>query len=722
MKKLSLVALFAGFAMVPPPVAASGLLSDGGPVFRTVPSRADALRAPENTPSSGRISGGPSRQQADTAPAPVAVTPPPARLIQQVEEKPRQAAQQPIKLPADRAQADVAVASRQAAPQQAIPLNLEPEKPRQTRQSPPPAARTTATAQPVAARAGANAQGAAAAQSRPVSEAGLKVLSDADVRLYRELFRLQRDKQRAEVAARLSRLEDPVLMGHLIAERLLHPEITAPYSDLQSWLANYKDHAPARQIYALANQRQPRGQTHESPEIPTKGMTKYKDHDSRYRNQGVGEGDRANARTRARMLDRLKTHRVRKEYDKALALLSKSTTRDLLGPETHANVSLRLARTMLNDGQFKMSEMLADRVVRDSDSPQPEGLWISGFSAYRQNRFDEAASTFRRLVYTVPPQSRYYARAAWWAARSYEQLDRQSMARVFLTMASHDRHTFYGQLAQSKLGKQPTFSWVVPALKPDDRQKLVKDPAIRRVIALSQIGEHGLAQHELRLAYERMPYDMDESLLALSIQLDLPATSMILARNLRERNKEYIAGLYPYSRSWKPTGGFKVDQALMLAIMRQESAFHPAIRSRVGAMGLMQVMPGTADQVRRMQGKQPTSRWLLNQPDFNMAISQDYILYLQQEFSDNLIYMIAGYNAGPGNVRKWQRRLGAEDDPLLFVESIPFEETRTYVMRVMANLWIYRTYFYGKDPTLTAMARNQWPTQVAMVKLTDIDG
>jgi soluble lytic murein transglycosylase-like protein len=512
-------------------------------------------------------------------------------------------------------------------------------------------------------------------------------------------------------------------MGNLIAERLLHPNTVSPYDDLQAWLAKYSDQAPARDIYKLANMRRPRGQSHKSPEVGGKSMGKYGDPDARFKNRNDrDEPSVASKKTRSRMLRRLKFYRVRGNYDKAIALLNKSTTRDILGGETYAQVSIKLARTLLNNGEFRMAESVSDKAVRDSSSAQPEGLWISGFAAYRQNHYDEAAGTFRRLVYTVPPQSQYYARAAWWASRAYEQLDRGSMSRVFLTMASHDRYSFYGQLALNRMEKQPDFSWVVPRIKTEDRKRLLADPAIRRVIALSQIGEHGLAQEELKAAYERIPYDMDESLLALSIELDLPATSMTLARNLKERNKEYIAGLYPHSRTWQPFGGFKVDQALMFAIMRQESAFNPAISSRVGAMGLMQVMPGTADQVRQMQGKRPVLKTALTRPDFNMSISQDYLIYLQEQMSDNLVHMIASYNAGPGNVRKWIARDGVEDDPILFIESIPFEETRKYVIRVMSNLWVYRTYFYGKTPTLTAMSNNRWPTQVAMVKLRDIDG
>lgn len=638
MKKTTRIALMtaAGVAVFGSavPVSASGLLDDGGPVFRRVSPMENARPQQTNAPAP-KISGGP---------------------IQAVStSKPKEA---------------------------------------MTLKSPP----------------------------KMAAEGPLRVLSDSDVQTYKDLFKLQRNLNRTAVVQKLAGLQDDLLMGHLIAERLLHPSTVAAYDDLQDWLSKYSDQAPADEIYALANKRRPRGKTHESPKLGSRTMSKYGDPDAKYKNRGNGEGDIVNAQTRRRMLIRLQTYRKRGEFDKAMALLAKSTTKDLLGSETHASASLKLARTMLDAGQFKMAETVSDRVVREADSAQPEGLWISAFAAYRQNHFDDAASSFRRLVYTVPPQSRYYARAAWWAARAYEQLDRQSMSRVFLTMASHDRNTFYGQLAQSKLGKDPEFSWVVPPLKEIDRKRLLEDPAIRRVIALSQIGENGLAQDELKAAYDRIPYDMDESLLALSIQLDLPATSMVLARNLKERNKEYIAGLYPYSRTWKPNGGFTIDQALMFAIMRQESAFNPAIRSHAGAMGLMQVMPDTADHVRAMQGKPAVSKWALNRPSFNMGVSQDYLSYLREEFGDNLIHMIAGYNAGPGNVRKWIARNGAEDDPLLFIESIPFEETRSYVMRVMANLWIYRTYFYGKDPTLSAMANNKWPTQVAMVKLTDIDG
>lgn len=534
------------------------------------------------------------------------------------------------------------------------------------------------------------------------------VLSENDVEVYRKLFHHQKRLERREVGKILSQLEnDDILMGHLIAIRLLHPNFRTPYHELQDWLSKYNDHYPAAQLYRLANIRRPKGQSHKAPNLG-RSMARYSDPDLIFTPE-----DKAPASTqRSRLLRTLRAHRLAVRYTVAEKIYEKPETMKILGRETWASANVTLARSMIGRGYFERAQHRAMRAVEESNQPQPEALWIAGFSAYNQRHFDDAASIFRRLVYSVPPRSRYYARAAWWAARAYEKMGRDSMARVFLSMATHDDFSFYGMLSAQRLDQLPNFSWEEPKVNPEEMQHLLKEDAIRRVIALAQIGEHTMAQQELQSAYDRVPYGMDETLLALSTALHLPKASMSLAKNLRERNKVYLTGLFPQTPAWQPQTGFEIDPALMFAIIRQESAFDPEARSHAGARGLMQIMPATSRHIRNMQRKRHVAQSALENPNMNMTLGQVYLNYLADEFDGNLIHMIAAYNAGPGNVRKWLRKDYPENDPILFIESIPFKETRNYVMHVMSNLWMYRQYYYGQTTTLPYMANHRWPVRM----------
>jgi soluble lytic murein transglycosylase len=539
------------------------------------------------------------------------------------------------------------------------------------------------------------------------------VLSDGDVELYKELLRLQRDRRHKEVEKLRGSVKDTLLMGHLDAVRLTHPLVLATYPDLRRWLTLYNDQSPASDVYALALKRRPRNAKDELP-TPTwvrREPRKKADDDETPRERAVST---QTLRARLALQNRLKSLRVKGQYTQAIKELDKPATRRLLGDENYFRAGFRLAQTMLNGDRDKAALDLAEKLINQTAQPQPDGLWISGLAAYKQRNYEKAASTFRRLVYSVPPRSPHYARGAWWAARAYDRLDRASMGRVFLAMAMQDPYSFYGLLATEKLGEKVDTDWTRPALTEREKQRLLAIPGIRRVVALVQVGERLLAQREMRTIYDSIPYKMDESLLALSIGLDLPGMSHLIARNLNDRDRPYLAGLFAYPREWKPLGGYRLDRALLFAISRQESAFLPAATSRVGAMGLMQVMPATARHIRDMQGKPPLTRDALYRPEISLMLGQDYLDYLKGQFDGNLVHMIAAYNAGPGSVNKWKADEALRNDPILFIESIPFEETRTYVMKVMANLWMYRSHFYGEENTLSTMVKNQWPNALAM--------
>lgn len=537
------------------------------------------------------------------------------------------------------------------------------------------------------------------------------VLSPDDVVLYKWLFDKQRRLQRAEVAAKVADLKDNLLMGNLIAERLLHPRTHASYAELKAWLENYNDQAPANNIYALALKRGSSAGL-VRPMNSVLSLARYRDTDTPYKPAATVQ----DSARRRQLLNTLRTYRVEGQFEKALATLGRGSTRRLLGNETWYEVSLTLSRSLLNHGFFKEAAQLAAKVAEESPADAPDALWVAGFAEYRQHNRDEAVKHFRKLVYSVPRNSSHYARAAWWTARVYEEQQRTSMANVFLNMAAQDSLDFYGQLALEKLGKPLPYQWHQPEFRADDAKDLMQDPGVRRVIALAQIGEHALAQEELKAAYATIPYNMDETLLAFTLQMNLPNASLTLARNLMEQNNTFLEGLYPHSDEWTPYGGFELSRSLLNAIARQESAFNPAIVSRAGARGLMQLMPDTARFIRQSEGKVPYTEEALNNPRLSMKLGQKYLTMMEERLNGNVVYMIAAYNAGPGNVERWVAKdPSITKDPVLFIESIPFVETRKYVARVMANYWMYQRRFDKATPILTAMANSHWPSAVHLV-------
>ncbi len=150
--------------------------------------------------------------------------------------------------------------------------------------------------------------------------------------------------------------------------------------------------------------------------------------------------------------------------------------------------------------------------------------------------------------------------------------------------------------------------------------------------------------------------------------------------------------------------------------MRQESSFDPRAKSPAGARGLMQLMPRTAASLDRNRGFKGRQREKLYDPYLNMSLGQRYLSQLlrSKRVGNDVLRLAAAYNAGPGNLGRWERRMDYGDDPLLFMESLPTLETRLFVERVLTNLWIYRQRFGQTTPTLYALASGRWPTYRAL--------
>jgi len=144
--------------------------------------------------------------------------------------------------------------------------------------------------------------------------------------------------------------------------------------------------------------------------------------------------------------------------------------------------------------------------------------------------------------------------------------------------------------------------------------------------------------------------------------------------------------------------------------MRQESGFNTDASSHAGARCLMQLMPATASYIVNTRYRGAT-RAELYQPEFNLLLGQKYVDHLlEQNGVDNgFLQLMAAYNGGIGNLGRWQKTLKDNVDPLYFIESIPSRETRLFIERVMANLWMYRSRFDQEAPSLDLLATGKWP-------------
>ena len=166
---------------------------------------------------------------------------------------------------------------------------------------------------------------------------------------------------------------------------------------------------------------------------------------------------------------------------------------------------------------------------------------------------------------------------------------------------------------------------------------------------------------------------------------------------------------YP-NPSWRPLNGWRVDPALAYGHIVQESAFRRTAVSQAGAVGLMQVLPVTAQLVSRNRGV-PYTRAALTDPSYNLEYGQSFLEMMRGDpgTAGQLPRVIASYNAGPLPVARWAT-INDKGDPLLWIESIPYWETRYYVPAVLRNMWVYQGLNDEDRTSLRAMAEHKWPS------------
>ncbi|MGL4543722.1 MAG: lytic transglycosylase domain-containing protein, partial [Polymorphobacter sp.] len=350
------------------------------------------------------------------------------------------------------------------------------------------------------------------------------------------------------------------------------------------------------------------------------------------------------------------------------------------------------------------------------------GAWVTGLAAFRTGNCDAAAKAFN-TVGQRGPDNDLAAAAAYWASRADMACARPQLVSANLAKAARYRTTFYGLLAQRALGLAYPFNWTEPDFITADWNYLKSKGGARRAAALVEIGQLGLADRELRYLAAISSGNDYEPLLRLAARLNLPATQYWLAHHPPVGLEPPISARFP-APDWVPYRGWRVDQSLVYAHALQESNFVTTATSRAGAKGLMQLMPGTAKLVKNSfgEGLSPDAAPDVTDPAFNFELGQTYLEQLRDmSYTQGLLpKVVAAYNAGPGSVQKWNASLRDNGDALLFVESIPFRETRHYVEIVMRNFWMYQLRSDTPTASIDALVQGLWPRFPGMAGATGI--
>lgn len=342
-----------------------------------------------------------------------------------------------------------------------------------------------------------------------------------------------------------------------------------------------------------------------------------------------------------------------------------------------------------------------------------------------QGQLEQAEQEFQRFLDKFDPRAPEYetdllsaynfvAASYYWLAQTQSALNKVEESKITLRqLVELHPLNFYAMLARVELNMD-SLSFVkagMPSPESEARQP-----------GLGEMGRKYLKRAEKLIAIGLLEKGLDElaqvthgresaAFLHHLIQLFLKAggyqKTIALSWALSQRNnhdslpQSLIETLFPEAyleKAKNEAEPYRLDPYLVLALMRQESAFNPNAHSSANAMGLMQLIPQTAKRVAHSLGEPDPESDDLKKPSLNIKLGVKYLNHLLEMFGDNPVYALAAYNAGPNKVKQWKEIRSSLLD-VEFIESIPYNETRNYVKKVLRNYVIYKNLYEKRNFT-----------------------
>ena len=531
------------------------------------------------------------------------------------------------------------------------------------------------------------------------------VLSNEDAALYAQIFMLQ-DKERIESAKKLeSKLIDKSLMNEVLYQRYTSKTYHTRGNELKAWMDKYYDMPGSERLYKIAGIKKASVRKPNMPHIIT----------------GKEYIESAQSENWTVKQYKEKTTKTIDKFKKAIRSGSSKTARNILEDKSfkskisesdYGRLAGRLSFLYYTNGEYELAKKWG---FVSSDAKSEYGLWTMGLLYYKEQKYGEAQKYFGQILDLTQINNARKTEAAFWAGRSADINGDRSAAKKYWKVAAAYPMSFYGALASTMLGDTPEYEFFEQDCSDEDIITLREDKYGKKALALLQVGRKARAEQYLKYLVTAKSSDkMLHAVNAVSSLYGLPSVAILVSGVMRDRgileiNDDIIySAQYPLP-NWEPLGGWSIDRALLLAITKQESGFKQTAKSTAGANGVMQLMPKTAKLVARKNSVKMSEIDMSN-PEHNMFLGQQFIVDLLQQdlVQNNIIKMLIAYNAGIGNLAKFEKSFSTSD-PLLYIESFPAYETRYYIKRVMSNLWLYRARLNQPLTALQELADGKWP-------------
>lgn len=394
--------------------------------------------------------------------------------------------------------------------------------------------------------------------------------------------------------------------------------------------------------------------------------------------------------------------RKRKKFGDAAALILKAPTdrAALVDPDAWWVERRVLSRELVDKGDMKTAYRIVSTHMAESPTNAADAEFHAGWYALRGLKDPaKAAEHFSRIA-NLAQGNLSLSRAYYWLGRAAEA-GGPGDAKEYFTKASAFGTTFYGQLAGERVGSR-TLNIASPQPSDIDRQSFSKREAVSAIGRLQEAG------------YERYANTL---YVDLAGQLTSPGEVALLAEMAEKRGNHFLAlrigkiaaangvnvgalshpiGVIPETANISGSG-----KALAYAIARQESEFNVSAVSRVGALGLLQLMPSTAEQLAKKAGMAFSQTKLTTDAGYNATLGAAFLGQQLDRYNGSYVLTFAGYNAGPRRADQWIKRYGDPrgkdiDTVVDWIERIPYAETRSYIQRVMENYEVYKMRISGE--------------------------
>jgi soluble lytic murein transglycosylase len=399
--------------------------------------------------------------------------------------------------------------------------------------------------------------------------------------------------------------------------------------------------------------------------------------------------------------ERLRWRRLKGLDERAAELLDHPAA-DRVHPELWWRERHVLARRFLEKGWYSKAYSMAAGHGAEDGAALAEAEWLAGWLALRFLKEPKTALSHFTRMHDAVSYPISLGRAAYWAGRAAEALGDTAAAKRWYGEAAVQGTTYYGQLAASRLTPGAVLTLPASATPtPEARRAFEASPLVPLIRTLFFLDRPAEARPFLHALLDQAADDAGRVLaITLAGESGQPHLGTALARSAALQGPLVIEAAYPIPDiAWPP----EPERALLLALIRQESNFHPGAISSAGARGLMQLMPRTARLVAQQSALSYDTGKLTDDPSYNVTVGAAYLRELLGRFKGSYVLALAGYNAGPGRPSQWMREFGdprqAEVDAIDWVEMIPFPETRNYVQRILESLQIYRHLLSGAAPT-----------------------